>query len=147
MSESKRPGQLLARGVCRHLYQRGFACLGEFSPARGLRVDVMALTAKGEFWIVECKSSRIDYVTDTKWQNYLGHCDRFLFAVDAGFPVAILPEDVGLMIADEYDAAVLREGSALKLATARRKKLLIQFGRTSADRVMRLLEIVSGERL
>ena len=146
MPESRRPGQLLARGACRHLYQRGFSCLEEFVPAKGLRVDVMALTAKGEFWIVECKSSRMDYVTDSKWQNYLDYCDRFLFAVDAEFPVEILPKDVGLMIADEYDAEVLRMGPAYKLATARRKKLFIQFGRTSADRLMRLLEIDVGER-
>ena len=50
------------------------------------------------------------------------------------------------MIADEYDAEILRKGVAYKLSSARRKKLLIQFGRSSADRVMRLLELASGER-
>ncbi|MCY4542474.1 MAG: MmcB family DNA repair protein [Rhodobacteraceae bacterium] len=146
MLTGRTPGRLLARGVCRHLYQRGFSCLEEFTPTRGLRVDVMALTARGELWVIECKSSRADFAVDSKWSNYLAYCDRFLFAVGSEFPVDILPEEAGLMIADEYDAEILRKGVVHKLSSARRKKLLIQFGRSSADRVMRLLELAPGER-
>lgn len=65
------PGQLLARGVCRHLKQHNFIGLEEFTPERGLRVDVMALGPKGEFWVIECKSSRADFTSDSKWQSYL----------------------------------------------------------------------------
>ncbi|MCE8457203.1 MmcB family DNA repair protein, partial [Rhodovulum sulfidophilum] len=61
------PGQLLARGVCRHLRDLGFASVEEFVPAPGLRVDVMALGAAGEIWVVECKSSRADFTSDRKW--------------------------------------------------------------------------------
>ena len=65
MLTGRSPGRLLARGVCRHLYRRGFSCLEEFSPAKGLRVDVMALTARGELWVIECKSSRLDFASDS----------------------------------------------------------------------------------
>jgi hypothetical protein len=65
------PGQLLARGVCRHLATHGFATLEEFTPERGKRLDVMAMGPKGEFWIVECKSSRVDFTSDGKWGGYL----------------------------------------------------------------------------
>jgi hypothetical protein len=65
------PGQILARGVARHLASLGFACVEELVPARGLRVDVMALGPKGDIWIVECKSSRADFMSDSKWRGYL----------------------------------------------------------------------------
>jgi len=68
------PGQLLARGVCRHLASHGFVCVEELVPDRGLRVDVMALGPKGEIWVVECKSSRADFQSDQKWQGYLAWC-------------------------------------------------------------------------
>ena len=65
------PGQVLARGVARHLVSHGFVCVEELVPARGLRVDVMALGPKGEIWVVECKSSRADFASDHKWDGYL----------------------------------------------------------------------------
>ena len=65
------PGHLLARGVCRHLQTLDFACVTELVPARGLRVDVMALGPRGEVWVVECKSCRADFATDRKWLGYL----------------------------------------------------------------------------
>ncbi|MCH2163420.1 MAG: MmcB family DNA repair protein, partial [Marinovum sp.] len=55
------PGQRLARGVARHLVNLGFNPIEEFVPTRGLRMDVLALGPKGEFWCVECKSSRADF--------------------------------------------------------------------------------------
>ena len=47
----------------------GLACIEEFVPARGLRVDVMALGQKGELRVVECKSSRADFTSDSKWHG------------------------------------------------------------------------------
>ncbi|THF68550.1 MAG: DNA repair protein MmcB-related protein, partial [Sulfitobacter sp. SK025] len=38
--EFARPGQLLARGVCRHLLTHDFVSIEEFTPERGRRVDV-----------------------------------------------------------------------------------------------------------
>ncbi len=137
MDTSLAPGQLIARGVCRHFTSLGLASMTEFVPTRGLRVDVMALSQKGEIWIVECKSSRADFQSDHKWQGYLDWCDRFFWAVDADFPEELLPEDTGLIRADGYNAAILREAPDTRLAPARRKALTLKFARTGALRALR----------
>ncbi|MFT5006716.1 MAG: hypothetical protein ACI8YI_002343 [Paracoccaceae bacterium] len=129
------PGQLLARGVCRHLRQYDFLTLEEFVPASGLRVDVMALGPKGEIWVIECKSSRADFQSDNKWQGYLEWCDRYFWAVDADFPTELLPSGTGLMLADGYDAEIHVIGPEDKLPAARRKKLTLKFARNAADRL------------
>lgn len=129
------PGQLLARGVCRHLRTLDFVCVEELVPTRGLRVDVMALGPKGEIWVVECKSSRADFLTDNKWQRYLEWCDRFFWAVDADFPVELLPDDTGLILADAYDGAVVRMAPEDKLPPARRKVMVQKFARHAATRL------------
>ncbi len=137
MDETERvmkPGQILARGVCRHLLSHNFVSVEELTPTSGLRVDVMALGPKGEVWIVECKSSRADFQSDHKWQGYLEWCDRFFWAVDEDFPTDLLPENTGLMIADGYDAEILRMGPEDKLAGARRKVMIQKFARHAALR-------------
>jgi len=140
------PGQLLARGVCRHLRQYDFACLEEFVPERGLRVDVMALGPKGEIWVIECKSSRADFAADSKWQGYLDWCDRYFWAVDQDFPTELLPEETGLILADPYDAEIVRMPAAAALAPARRKKLTLKFARNSADRLQGFRDPSPAER-
>ena len=132
--ESLRPGQLLARGVCRHLLSHDFVTVEELTPAPGLRVDVMALGPRGEIWVVECKSSRADFQSDGKWRGYLEWCDRYFWAVDAEFPAELLPEDTGLIIADPYDAEILRMGPESKLPPARRKVMVRKFARHAALR-------------
>ncbi|MFO1174454.1 MAG: MmcB family DNA repair protein [Paracoccaceae bacterium] len=129
------PGRILARGVCRHLLTHGFATVEELVPAPGLRVDVMALGPKGEIWIIECKSGRADYAADRKWQNYLEWADRFFWAVDADFPAELLPAETGLILADGYDAEILRMGPESPLAGARRKAMLTRFARHAALRL------------
>lgn len=138
MQNQLTPGQLLARGTCRHLRDLGFACVEELVPTRGLRVDVMALGPKGEIWVVECKSSRADFQADQKWQGYLEWCDRYFWAVDAGFDTDLLPLDSGLIIADGFDAEVIRMGRGTKMAGARRSALTRKFARHAADRLHRL---------
>ncbi|WP_372884181.1 MmcB family DNA repair protein [Shimia sp.] len=138
MSDLLQPGQLLARGVSRHLRSLGFVSIEEFVPARGLRADLMALGPKGEFWIVECKSGRADFQSDSKWQGYLAWCDRFFWAVDTAFPTDLLPEDSGLIIADAYDGEILRMGVEDRLPPARRKKMLQKFASDAAARLQRL---------
>ena len=128
------PGQLLARGVSRHLRGHDFVTVEELVPAPGLRVDVMALGPKGEVWIVECKSSRADYLGDAKWQGYLDWCDRFFWAVGPDFPTDLLPEGSGLIIADSYDAEIVAMGPETKLAPARRKVMIQKFARHAAVR-------------
>ena len=129
------PGQLLARGVCRHLRTLDFACVEELVPTRGLRVDVMALGPKGEIWVIECKSSRADFQSDHKWRGYLEWCDRFFWAVDGDFPTDLLPDETGLILADAYDGEIVRMGPEAKLPAARRKAMLQKFARTAAQRL------------
>lgn len=138
MQDDLQPGQVLARGVCRHLLTLGFASVEELVPAPGLRVDVLALGPKGEIWIVECKSSRVDFTADRKWQGYLEWADRFFWAVDGDFPVELLPEESGLILADFYGAEVVRMGEAATLAPARRKVMMQKFARHAALRLQAL---------
>jgi hypothetical protein len=134
------PGQRLARGVCRALRALDFATLCEFVPASGLRVDVIGLGPHGELWIVECKSSRIDFLTDCKWGGYLEWCDRFFWAVDADFPTELLPADAGLILADAWDAEIQRWPDASPLPAARRRALVQRFARTAAGRLGLLVD-------
>ncbi|GGX55887.1 hypothetical protein GCM10007385_25680 [Tateyamaria omphalii] len=138
------PGQLLARGVSRHLASLGLAAVEELVPARGLRVDVMALGAKGEIWVIECKSSRADFMSDHKWDGYLEWCDRFFWAVDEDFPVDLLPEGTGLIIADAYDAEIIRMAPEDKLAPARRKVMVQKFATHAARRLQALRDPGAG---
>lgn len=133
-SRALMPGQLLARGVGRHLRGHDFVSVEELVPTSGLRVDVMAFGPKSEIWIIECKSSRADFQSDQKWQGYLEWCDRFFWAVDSTFPTELLPDGTGLIIADGYDAEIIRMGSEAKLPPARRKVLVQKFARHAAMR-------------
>lgn len=135
MNDQLQPGQLLARGVSRHLRSHGFVSVEEFVPTRGLRVDVLGLGPKGEVWVIECKSSRADFQTDKKWQGYLEWCDRYFWAVDSEFPTELLPQDSGLIIADAYDAEIIRMGPEDKLAPARRKVMVQKFATHAARRL------------
>ncbi len=128
-------GQRLARGVARALRALDFVTVDELVPAPGLRVDLMALGPKGEVWVIECKSGRADYRTDQKWQGYLEWCDRFFWAVDADFPTGLLPDHTGLILADAYDAEIVRMGPETPLAGARRKVMLQKFARHAASRL------------
>ncbi len=132
------PGQRLARGVSRHLHTLGFVTLEEFVPTRGLRVDVLGLGPKGELWVVECKSSREDFQSDTKWQGYLDWCDRYFWAVSPDFPVEVLPQGTGLILADDYDAELVRMAPEDRLAAPRRKKLTQKFAMDAARRLQSL---------
>ncbi len=132
------PGQRLARGVCRALRQFDFVCVEELVPTPGLRVDVLALGPKGEVWVIECKSSRADYLADQKWQGYLPWCDRFFWAVPGDFPTELLPAETGLILADAYGAEIIRMGPDTPLAAARRKVMVQKFARHAASRLQAL---------
>lgn len=134
------PGHLLARGVCRHLLSHDFMSIEEFSPERGKRVDVIALGPKGEIWVIECKSSRADFTSDAKWQGYIEWCDRYFWAVDAAFPGDLLPDGTGLIIADAFDAEIVRMAPETRLAPARRMALTRRIARDAARRLRRLTD-------
>jgi hypothetical protein len=126
------------RGVRRALAARGFASLTEFRLACGRRADILALDESGMIVIVEVKSGVPDYRADRKWPEYRDWCDAFYFAVDSAFPVELIPDDCGLMVADSFGAEVLREAPVARLAPARRKSLLLRAALTGAGRLHRL---------
>lgn len=138
--ENEAPGFTLARGVCRFLVDAGFAPVTEFSPAPGLRTDVSALARDGEIWVIECKSSLADLRADRKWRGYLDWCDRYFFATPEGFPEEALPEEEGLIRADGFGAAILRQAPLRPLAPARRKALTLRLGRAAALRLRMALD-------
>ena len=135
-SETSKNLSRIARGVMRHFAQIGMHSLSEFSPARGLRVDIITLGMANEIWIVECKSCQSDFKSDKKWQNYLDWCDRYFWAVEANFPIDILPPDTGVIIADAYDASILREAPLKKLSVARRKKIIKSIAKSACNRLL-----------
>lgn len=125
----------LARGVTCVLSDHGLASLLEVPLANGRRADLMGLTPQGEIWIVETKSCVEDYAVDQKWPDYREYCDRFFFAVPEGFPLALIPEDVGLMVADGFGGAIVRGSPLAPLAGARRKAVTLLFARLAAQRL------------
>jgi hypothetical protein len=134
----------LTRGVGRALDQLGYASLLEFPLANGRRADILALGRTGELIIIEIKSSVADFRADRKWPSYCDFADRLYFAVPNEFPVVLIPEDCGLMVADAFGAAVLRHGTATPLAPARRRALTLRFALAAASRLHRHLDPEAG---
>ena len=124
----------VTRGAARLFAAMGWAPLLEVTLPNGRRADVMALGPKGEIAIAEVKSGLEDYRVDRKWGEYLPYCDLFSFAVAPEFPREILPEEPGLIVADGYGGAVLRDATPSPLAPARRKSLTLAFARLAALR-------------
>ena len=128
----------LARGIVRAFADLGQACLVEFRLGNGRRVDIMAVDRGGLLTIVEIKSSAADYRADHKWRDYLPYCDGFYFAVAEDFDRALLPGNVGIMVADQYTATILQPSPEYAMHPSRRKALVLRFARTAGKRLMRL---------
>ncbi len=132
----------VARGVTRLFFNQDMFALCEVPLPNGRRADMMAIDAAGLITIVEIKVSRADLLGDGKWLDYLGYCDRFFWAVPAGFELGpfeqpcFQPGLCGLMVADRYDAVVVREAALRKLAPARRKAETLRFARRAARRLV-----------
>ncbi|MCT7374428.1 MmcB family DNA repair protein [Chelativorans salis] len=126
---------VIRRGVQRLLAEMGSVVLPELSLATGRRADLVALTAKGDIWVIEIKSSIEDFRVDRKWPDYRLHSDRFFFASHPAVPTEIFPDDCGFILSDGYGAEILREAPEHRLAPATRKALLLRFARTCAARL------------
>ena len=122
------------------LAEQGLSPLTEFTLPNGRRVDVAAIGADGQLATVEVKVSLEDFRGDTKWGEYLEYCDRYYFAVPDGFPLEVLPDAHGLIVADRFGAAIIRPAPLSQLVAARRKAMLIRFARTAAERYGRLVD-------
>lgn len=127
--------QQIARGVLRLLSSYNYAGVTEMTLANGRRADIAAIGPGGEVSIVEIKSSVADFRSDQKWPEYRPFCDRFYFAVGHEFPQELIPDEAGLIIADAFGGAILREPEHEKLAAARRKAVTLRFARLAAARL------------
>lgn len=134
-----RPRTTLAvtQGAARLMVSLGYAPLLEVGLPNGRRADVMALGRRGDIVICEVKSGIEDYRIDRKWHEYGPYCDAFYFAVAPEFPDGVLPDEPGLIVADGFGGAVVREPPASPLAPARRKALTVAFARLGAMRTLR----------
>ena len=132
----------VARGVTRLFLRHDLVAMPEVPLDGGRRADLMALDAKGRIVVVEIKVSRADLLGDGKWPDYLGHCDRYFWAVPAGFDAsplhgaAFLPERTGIIVADRYDAAIVREAHTTPLPAHVRKRGTLAFARRAARRLI-----------
>jgi len=122
----------IQRGVRRLFAQLGHATLPELTLANGRRADIMALAPDGTLTIVEIKSSVADFRADQKWPDYEGFCDHFYFAIPETVPLDLLPEDRGLILADSFGAAIMRDPRRHPLAGARRKAVTLRFAHAAA---------------
>ncbi|MGZ9100676.1 MAG: DNA repair putative endonuclease MmcB [Brevundimonas sp.] len=127
----------VTRGAGRLMVDLGYAPLLEVGLPNGRRADVMALGPRGDIVICEVKSGVHDYRVDRKWGEYGPFCDAFYFAVAPEFPHPILPQEPGLIVADGFGGAVVREAPLTPLAPARRKALTVAFARLGAMRTLR----------
>jgi hypothetical protein len=130
----------VAVGTRRLLASHGFASVPELTLASGRRADIMALGRDGTVWIVEIKSCVADFRADGKWPDYREFCDRFSFAVPTDFPTEILPTEAGLILADAFGAAMVREAPEHRLNAARRKAVMLRFGHAAAGRLHMLVD-------
>jgi len=128
---------LVRRGVQRLMIRLRVSVLPEIPLVSGRRADLLCLSEKGEFTIVEIKSSIEDFRVDRKWPDYRLHCDRLYFATHPGVPTEIFPECCGLILSDGYGAEILREAPEERLSAATRKALTLRFARIASDRLLR----------
>lgn len=128
----------VCRGACRLMRQMGHSVLLELPLPDGRRADIFAVGRGGEFVIVEVKSSIEDWRVDEKWPDYLGWCDQLYVAVPVDFPPSLIPEEIGLIVADSYGGEILRAPPRRPVAAARRKALLIDCARLASERLARI---------
>lgn len=117
----------MARGIGRLFARNDIWCLPEVPIRNGRRADLMGIDARGQVVIVEIKVARADLLGDAKWPDYLDFCDRFYWGLPPGLDRAPLereafrPGTCGVIVADGYDAEILRPAALEPLASARRK--------------------------
>jgi hypothetical protein len=141
--ESTAPAQrtvTICRAAMRFAVLHGWAPLAEVPLPNGRRADLLALRPDGGFVIIEVKSGARDFLADGKWPEYRDYCDALYFAVDLDFPQALLPEDAGLLMTAEGEAALLRPPEPHPLAPARRRALLHRFAMLGAQRLAALAD-------
>ena len=131
------PTERITGAVARMFIERGDACLREFTLRSGRRVDLISIDSGGKITIVEVKSSRQDFISDRKWQEYPEWADRFYFAVAEGFPRELLPgpDESGIIITDGFDCLEVQPAPLAKLAGQRRNHLTRRLAHVAMRRI------------
>lgn len=151
-SADLKAAQAVARGICRLFARNDIWCLSEMPLRSNRRADLMGIDAKGHLVIVEIKVSRADLLGDGKWTDYLDHCDRFYWGLAPHLDracmeeAAFLPQRCGLIVADGYDAEILRPAATVPLAAARRKTETERLARTALRRQLGMVDPALGLR-
>ena len=136
----------VVRGVTRLLAREDCLAIEEVSLGNGRRADLMALCPRGLVTIVEIKISRGDLLSDAKWTDYLAYCDRYFWAVPVGFDLTVLerpnllPQRAGLIVADRYDAAIVRAAQVIAISAPRRRTETLRFARRAARRLISAID-------
>lgn len=130
----------LTRGAARLFAALGQHVLREVPLPNGRRADRLALSPDDRLTIVEVKSGVANFRRDRKWPEYQSFCDGLVFAVPAGFPLALISDEVGVAVVDCEGGALLRAPIPQPLAAARRKALIGRFARLAAARLDMLLD-------
>ena len=128
----------IRRAAARLCGRLGWAPVHEVPLPNGRRADILALRPDGLFACIEVKSGPRDFLADTKWPDYRDFSDALYFAVDDAFPLGLLPNSVGLIVAGDGAAEIVREAPAHPLAPARRRGLLQRFAWIAALRLAAL---------
>ena len=132
----------VARGIARLFARNGIWCLPEMMLRGGRRADLMGIDAKGHVIIVEIKVSRADLLGDGKWTDYLEFCDRFYWGLPPSLDRAplegepFLPDACGVIVADGYDAEIIRPAPLRQMAASRRKVEMERLARASLRRLV-----------
>jgi hypothetical protein len=92
---------------------------------------------------VEIKVALADLRGDSKWPDYLDYCDLFYFAIPPDFPPEHVPPQTGLIVADRYGGAIVKEAEAQSLHASRRKAVTVSFARVAAERLSRTLDAIA----
>ena len=131
--------QLAVRRAAAQLcIQNAWVVLHELPLPNGRRADLLALRPDGGFVCIEVKSGVRDFLTDSKWPEYRACCDALYFAVDAAFPIEMLPDDVGVIVTSGLEAEMIRAAPTHALPPARRRALLHRFATIAATRLSAL---------
>jgi hypothetical protein len=132
----------ISRGICRLFARNDVWMLAEMPLRNGRRADLMGVDGKGRIVIVEIKTARGDLMGDGKWPDYLDFCDRFYWGLPPELDRAVLdgpdfrPDCCGVIVADEYDAEIVRPAPSHPLAAARRRVEVERLARTALRRAV-----------
>jgi hypothetical protein len=136
----------VARGIRRLFARNDIWCVEEMALKNNRRADLMGIDARGQVIIVEIKVARADLLGDSKWPDYLDFCDRFFWGVPPALDRSPLesesysPDRCGVIVADGYDAEIIRQAPLEPLAVARRKAQVEKLARIAMRRYTATLD-------